>query len=131
MGRDIRVKLIYGYRISLAEAFENEWLSPSIIEGDDWQLLDELVREEWVNLYIPCEELRDFLIERKDEWGAYILSSMQDECDPEASFLYIYNNMVDIDTDSDTLALEVSSPRPHPSLLGMEYKPHLTLYNSY
>ena len=41
MGFDINVYLLDGYKIPLNVAFEYNLLDPAILEGDDWQCLDD------------------------------------------------------------------------------------------
>jgi len=90
MGTDIIAYLLYGFKITLSQAFETELLRPEIMEDGDWQLVGEKdLRDEIVNRHVLSPQLRALL--ENGEWNIHILSSTQSDYDPAASFLFIHN----------------------------------------
>jgi hypothetical protein len=90
MGTDVIAHLLYGFKITLSQAFETGLLSPDIMDSDDWQLVGEKdFRDEIIDRHVLSSELRAFLV--NGQWNLYILSSTQSDCDPATSFLFIHN----------------------------------------
>lgn len=90
MGTDIIVHLFYGYKMSLSEAFDGGLIAPGIMDGDDWQLVDDAdYREEIIGRHVTSPQLCRLLL--SGEWNIHIVASTQEVCKPGASFLFIYN----------------------------------------
>lgn len=90
MGFDVSVKLIYGFKIVLTKAFELNLISPEILDGDDWQLIQESdCRDEIIERHVTSGTLKSLL--ETGEWNLYILASTQEDQNPDASYLFIYN----------------------------------------
>lgn len=90
MGTDIIAHLLYGFKITLSQAFETGLLRPEIMEDDDWQLVGEKdCRHEIIDRHVGSPLLSALL--ENGEWNLYILASTQSDCDPAASFLFIHN----------------------------------------
>jgi hypothetical protein len=90
MGTDIHVQLLYGYKITLLQAFDAGLLRPEIMEDDDWQLIGDVeCRDEIITRHVLSPQLRELL--ENGEWNLHILASTQIDCDPATSFLFIHN----------------------------------------
>ena len=97
MGIDIYVHLLYGFRCTLKEAFENKILNEEIIEGDDYQLInDKDFTEELVEKHLISQDLKKILLKKDKEfnenWNIYILTSSQYDADLENSYMYLYHD---------------------------------------
>jgi len=104
MGFDVEVFILNGFKLQLSDAFEKEWIDPSIMEEDDWQYLnmgEDLDRI--VDKYVEDYNLRDLL---KVGWSLYILASTQEDIDFEKSFLFIYIDKDEIDLDCGEYVVE-------------------------
>ena len=94
MGTDVSVKLIYGFKIMLSKAFELNLISPNIMDEDDWQLISEVeYKNEIVETHVKSEVLKVIL---ESGWDVYILTSTQEESNPEKSYMFIYNKKTDL-----------------------------------
>lgn len=108
MGYDTTVFLLRGFKFVLADVFARGWLDSSIMEEDDWQYLnmgDDMI--EIVNKYVLNEEIKTMLL--KDGWSLYILSSTQEDCNPDNSYLFIYSNKQDLEIEGEYGTGEVES----------------------
>ncbi len=95
MGFDTEVCLLWGFKFQLSEVFTRGWLKPSIMEDDDWQLInmgeevDRIVEESVLN-----SDLKKLL---KTGWSLYILTTGNGDCEPEKSYLFLYMSSQDIE----------------------------------
>ena len=88
---EISVQLLYGFKVSMADAFKHNLLKSDILDGDDWQLCDdkEVVKQNVISpLFLELLE--------NDTWNIYIQTSTQNEPDIEKSYLFIYNRKEDL-----------------------------------
>lgn len=98
MGMDIAVKLIYGYKIPLSVAFES-FLNSEIVNSDDYQLTCEKdCKDEIIENHIKSSALKNILTGTDvgdcgdcGDWNMYILTSSQDDCEPNTSYFYLFN----------------------------------------
>ena len=89
MGFDLEVYLLYGYKLSLAEAFT--LIKPGILDEDDWQVMgDSNYRDEIIERYVTSPDLKAIL-NGEGGWNIRILTSTQEECDPDNSYFFLYN----------------------------------------
>lgn len=96
---DTDIYLIRGFKLPLIQVFEKNWIDPSIMDEDNWQYLN--MDEEYdliINKYVLNDDLKILL---EDGWRPYILSSTQDKCNPANSYLFIYLQKQDINTDNE------------------------------
>ena len=90
MGFDIKVHLLIGFKLQLNIAFESKLIKPEIVDGDEYQMIGEPeCRDEIIEDYIISNRLKEFL--KNKQWNIYILTSSQEDSDPEKSYFYIYN----------------------------------------
>ncbi len=86
MGFDIDTYLLYGFKIPLSVAFKSNLLDPNVVNSDDYQLMDE---EEVINRNILSPIIKEIL--KNDKWNVYILTSSQDDANPETSYFFLYD----------------------------------------
>ena len=85
MGLDIDVKILHGFKIPLSVCFSLNILNDEILLSDDWQELDNPEsRDPWVLSSVFQKILKD------NNWNLYILTSSQEDSDPEKSYLFLY-----------------------------------------
>ena len=93
MGFDINVFLLSGFKIPLNIAFDYNLLDRSVLDGDDWQLMDDPdCRTEVIERNVTNDTLKRFLLDHHDMgWNLYILTSTQYDFDIPNSYLFLYN----------------------------------------
>jgi len=89
MGTDIKVYLLQGFKLPLSVAFKLKLLDPEILSSDDYQYLSyNYTEKEIVDKYVISPILKEIL---KDKWQISILTSSQDDSDPDTSYFFILN----------------------------------------
>lgn len=92
MGFDTSVYIFDGYKIPLQVAFDNGLLNPDIVNGDDYQLIDDPdCRDGAIERNVLNSVLKNFLMEYKN-WNLYILTSSQEDCDASKSWMFLYEH---------------------------------------
>lgn len=143
--KEIIARILHGFRIPLDLAFEGNLLSPDILNGDDWQLIDfeqDAEAGEIIQTYVKNNILKDMLLREDDQWYCFILTSLQEDCNPAKSFLFIYNYEDTLPTGdyvtieiSDTIctseALRGLKNVPTPQGFRWEYRTHYIMQTSY
>jgi len=133
MGTDVLMCLLYGFKITLSQAFETGLLRPEIMDDDDWQLIaEEDYRVVLIDRHVISPQLRALL--GTGEWNLHILSSTQGKCDPAASFLFIYNRLDELYVgrvpDYETGVIG-AHPLTEISVFGIEYAVHWIVQGSW
>ena len=99
MGRNTEVALFYGFRIPLNLAFESKLLKSDIVDSYDYQLISwNEKRDEVITKYVISPILKNILKDK--QWNLYILTSSQDDCDPNTSYLFLYNKRQELTSES-------------------------------
>ena len=91
MGIDIDLYLIHGFKLPLSLAFKSMLIDPEIMHNAEYQLISEdNYRDDIIKRQITSTIIKDFLLSNK-KWNIYILTTSQGDCDPEKSFLFLYD----------------------------------------
>ncbi len=89
MGTDIKVYLLQGFKLPLSVAFKLKLLDPEILNSDDYQYLSyNYTEKKIVDKHVISPILKEIL---KDKWQISILTSSQDDSDPDTSYLFLFN----------------------------------------
>lgn len=143
MGFDISIRLIYGFKIILSEAFDIGLLSSNILDGDDWQLIsDSEYRNEMIDQHVLSNQFKSIL--SNGEWDLYILTSTQEEQNSDNSYLFLFNKMETLaqgTPDYKTGVVDIqhkdySEPEKilkatYPELMDMSYQLHWVVETSW
>lgn len=95
MGFDINVHLLHGFKLQLSIAFDLNLLNREIIYTDDYQMLNfNEQRDEIIERNIISPILKEIL--QSGTWNIYILTSSQDDSDPNTSYMFLYNKQQEL-----------------------------------
>lgn len=87
---DLNAQILHGFRLPLSVAFDADLLDPSIVLSDDYQLInEETERDGVIDRNVKSDVIKDLL---NNGWNIYILTSSQDEADPDTSYFFLYNH---------------------------------------
>ncbi len=87
---DINAQILHGFRLPLSVAFESNLLDPQIICSDDYQIISfDESRDEVIDRNVISPILRKVL--EGGQWNIYILTSSQDESNPDSSYFFLYD----------------------------------------
>jgi hypothetical protein len=99
MGHDTNVFVLYGYKFKLSQVFESDWLDSSIMEDDDWQLVNMGEdNNSFFKKYVTNSILMEYL---NNGWELYILSSLQEDCKSDESYMFLYSYMQELSCDNE------------------------------
>ncbi len=87
---DINAQILHGFRLPLSVAFESKLLDPQIICSDDYQIINfvDESRDEVIDRNVISPILMKVL---EGQWNIYILTSSQDEFNPDSSYFFLYD----------------------------------------
>jgi hypothetical protein len=134
---DINVQILHGYKLKLSVAFESKLLDPDILTDDWYQLIRyEEYRDECIEKYVISDDLTEMLKDKK--WNIYILTSSQEDCDPDTSYCFIFNKEQELFNgnapDYETGTVELFQEQPtndNDSMEGQKYDIHWIVESSY
>ena len=87
---DLEIQILHGYKLKLSVAFEYKLLDPEILSSDDYQEISfEEHRDEIIEKWVISDNLIEILKDKK--WNIYILTSSQEDSDPDTSYFFLFN----------------------------------------
>jgi len=97
MGFDIHVHLFGGFKIPLSEAFDSNILSSKIMDEDGYQLIeDDKYKSDIINEHVLSEDLKNVLLDERNDWNIYIVTSSQYDFDFERSYFILCDSHQDL-----------------------------------